>query len=136
MATTPVLVLPHPFPTPLQPSILPGTRGIHCNFQYILTLTHNIDSKLSGSDSSKALASILGGGTSTSGADAYKLASKPTYGFVPPSASTPVTPSGVKLASAPMFGFKPPAPMSEKKEQEEKKNEGESIPLVDPGVAS
>ncbi|KAH8150793.1 uncharacterized protein LAJ45_04974 [Morchella importuna] len=82
------------------------------------------DSKFSGSDSSKALASVLGGGSSsTSGTDAYKLASKPTHGFVPPSASTPVTPSGVKLASTPLFSFKPPAPMSEKKDQEEKKNE-------------
>jgi hypothetical protein len=99
-------------------------------------LIHNIDSKFSGSDSSKALASILGGGSSTSGTDAYELASKPTHGFVPPSASTPITPSGVKLASAPLFGFKPPVPMSEKKDQEEKKNEGKSISLPDPGVAS
>jgi len=66
----------------------------------------NLGEDSSRSSSSQALASIIGSGSSSS--DHPQLASKPAFGFTPPTANANAVSDGPKLAAKPAFGFTPP----------------------------
>lgn len=102
----------YPIPLSRPPSAIPPPDRLLAvslsDLGFILTSLLS-DSKAS--NSSKTLAGIIG--SSSSAPDlTQKQATKPVFGFAPPTASKSFASDGPKLASKPMFGFKPPASMS------------------------